>query len=91
MPVNPQGEAYAALQALIAQLADNDVPALSRVTATISVAPYLEAITRTLVDDALADGASWDDLGQAFGTSEMNVRARFGSYRTYDDDDEAED
>jgi len=90
MPVNPEGEAFAALRALIEQLADNDVPAISRITATISVAPYLEAITRTLVDDARADGASWDDIGQAFATSEMNVRARFDSYRTYDDDDEDE-
>jgi hypothetical protein len=91
MPIDPQGEPFVALNQLVAQLIDEDVPALSRLHANIAAVSYLEAINRQLVEDALAQGASWQELADVFVTSVANVQMRFGSYRNYDDDDEIKD
>jgi hypothetical protein len=88
MPIDPQGEPFVALNQLVAQLVHEDVPALSRLHAAIAAVSYLEAINRQLVDDALAQGATWQELADVFVTSVANVQARFGSYRNYDDDEE---
>ncbi len=68
------------------QIADEGETALSRLSSTILASQYLEALTRALVDEAREAGATWDDLGNTFGTTPANVRARFGRYRKYDDD-----
>lgn len=73
---------------LVDQVADEKEEALARVSSSIAASQYLEALTRSLVDEAREAGASWDDIGQAFGTTDANVRARFGSYRRYEDDEE---
>ncbi|HUQ62630.1 MAG TPA: hypothetical protein VM121_02610 [Acidimicrobiales bacterium] len=88
MPVDPEGEPYVALSQLLAQLIDEDVAPLARVHASIAAVSYLEAINRQLVDDAMAQGATWQELADVFVTSIPNVQNRFGSYRNYDDDDE---
>lgn len=80
-------ETLAALRSLFEQAADADAPLTNRLTASVAAAPYLEALTRSLVNDARDDGATWDDLAHSFGTTPQNVRARFGSYRSYDDDE----
>jgi transcriptional regulator with GAF, ATPase, and Fis domain len=86
MPIDTSGESFLALRALLDQIADNHSPASTRIAATIAAQQYLEALTRSLVDQALEEeGASWDDLAHAFGTTPANVKARFGSYRRYDD------
>ena len=81
----PTDEVVLALRSLIAQMGDPSVSTVSRIAASISVGPYIEAFTRRLVDQVREEGASWDDLAHAFGTSPQNVRSRFGSYREYDD------
>ncbi|MGI9022160.1 MAG: hypothetical protein ACR2HV_02780 [Acidimicrobiales bacterium] len=86
MPIDTSGESFVALRSLLDQVADNTSPAASRIHATIAAQQFLEALTRTLVDEALEEGASWDDLAQSFGTTPANVKSRFGTYRTYDDD-----
>jgi len=68
------------------QIADDREAAVARLSSSIAAAQYLEALTRSLVDEAREQGASWDDLGNSFGTTGANVRARFGSYRRYDDE-----
>ncbi|MDQ4134172.1 MAG: hypothetical protein M3179_13455 [Actinomycetota bacterium] len=85
--MTPEGpdEVVLALRGLIDQMGDESVPVVSRIAASVQVNPYLEAFTRRLVDEAREEGASWDDLAHAFGTSPQNVKSRFGSYRDYDD------
>lgn len=80
-------ETLAALRSLFEQAADDGKPLTDRLTASVAAAPYLEALTRSLVNDARDTGATWDDLAHSFGTTPTNVRARFGSYRSYDDDE----
>jgi hypothetical protein len=85
VPIDTTGESFVAMRSLLDQIADNDSPAATRIAATIAAQQFLEALTRTLVDQALEEeGATWDDLAHAFGTSPENVKARFGSYRRYD-------
>ena len=85
LPIDTSGEAFIALRSLLDQVADNDSPATARIAATIAAQQYLEALTRTLVDEALEqEGATWDDLAESFGTTPANVKSRFGSYRRYD-------
>lgn len=91
MAEDPRAELFVAIRSLLDQIADDSIPAISRISATISMQSYLEALTRQLVGQARKDGASWDDLGQVFVTSAANVQARFGTYRQYDDEDEEED
>lgn len=81
-------EAITALRSLVEQAADPDAPTTNRLTASVAASPYLEALTRNLVNVAREGGATWDDLAQSFGTTPTNVKARFGSYRSYDDDDD---
>lgn len=88
MADDPRTELFTALRSLLDQIADDDIPAISRIASTIASQAYLEALTRNLVDQARDQGASWDDLGQVFVTSAANVQNRFGTYRNYDDDDE---
>ncbi|MGQ0744180.1 MAG: hypothetical protein ACT4OS_07585 [Acidimicrobiales bacterium] len=76
------------LRHMIDQLADESESALARVSSAIAVGGYMEALTRSLVAEARSQGASWDDLGHSFGTTGVNVSARFGDYRRYDDDDD---
>jgi hypothetical protein len=84
LPIDTSGESFLALRSLLDQLADNESPATARIAATIAAQQYLEALTRTLVDEALEEGATWDDLAESFGTTPANVKSRFGSYRRYD-------
>ncbi len=70
---------------MLEQTVDDDTPALARITATLAAGGYLEALTRELVREAREEGRSWDELGEVFGSSALNVKSRFGSYREYDD------
>ncbi|MGH9190091.1 MAG: hypothetical protein ACRD0Q_08680 [Acidimicrobiales bacterium] len=79
-------EILGTIAALMAQTANETEGPNERVVSAIAAAQYLEALTRSLVDEACEAGASWDDLGNLFGTTGANVKARFGAYRTYDDE-----
>lgn len=68
------------------QIADDRESALTRLASSIAASQYLETLTRSLVDEAREQGASWDELGSTFGTTGANARARFGSYRRYEDE-----
>lgn len=58
----------------------------ARLASAIAAGAYLEAVVRSLVNESLEQGSTWDEIGEAFGTSPTNVKARFGTYRKYDDD-----
>lgn len=81
-------ESILALRSLVDQAADAEASITDRLAATVAASPYLDALTRSLVNDARENGSTWDDLAHSFGTTPANVRARFGSYRSYGDDDE---
>jgi hypothetical protein len=87
MPEEHLTEVITALRSLVEQAADSAEPVTARLTASVAAAPYLEALTRNLVNDAREHGASWEDIAHSFGTTPANVKARFGSYRSYDDDE----
>jgi hypothetical protein len=86
VPIDTSGESFTALRSLLDQIADNDIAPASRIAATIAAQQFLESLTRRLVSEAREQGVTWDELGEAFGTTPANVRSRFGSYRSYDDD-----
>lgn len=90
MSTRPQDEPLSALAGLIQQLDDDEVPPLSRIHAGIAAQQYLEALNRLNVDAALQGGATWQELADVYVTSVANVKARFGSYRDYDDEPEAD-
>lgn len=71
----------ARLSGCLAQIDDEGADISSRISAANAARPYLEALTRDLVDQALAEGQSWEDIAALFGSSPQNVRQRFGSYR----------
>lgn len=87
VPIDTSGESYVALRSLLDQIADNGSPATARIHATIAAGAFLESLTRRLVEEAIDEGISWDDLAVPFGTTAANVKSRFGSYRRYDDDE----
>ncbi len=78
-------EVLVGLSRLLAQARDDTAPPTARITAAIAARNYLEAFTRRLVNEAREVGSSWEEIGQLFGTSAMNARARFGDYRDYGD------
>lgn len=69
----------------LVQAGDAALPMEARVAAVNIAHQYLEALTRELVAEAREAGQSWEDLADVFGTSAQNLKARFGSYREYDD------
>ena len=83
-----RNELIETVRVLLDQVADSAAEPVPRISSAMAAAQYLEALTRSLVDDAREAGATWDDLGSVFGTTGANVRARFGSYRDYDDSSE---
>ncbi len=86
--VDPNDEAIVALYRLLAQARDETTPPLSRITASIAARTFLESLTRRLVVEAREGGAGWEEIAVVFGTSPMNIKARFGDLRQYDDEDE---
>jgi AraC-like DNA-binding protein len=78
-------DSRALLDHCLAQSADTSIPVTERITAANIARQYLEALTRELVEEAREGGHSWEDLATVLRTSPANVRARFGSYRDYDD------
>ncbi len=83
--VDPADEATFGLYRLLAQARDETTPPLSRITAAIAARTFLESITHRLVGEAREGGASWEEIAVVFGSSPMNVKARFGDYNRYDD------
>ncbi len=83
--VDRNDEITVALYRLIAQARDESTAPLSRITAVIAARTYLESFTRRLVAEAREAGAGWEEIAVVFGTSPMNVKARFGDYNQYDD------
>lgn len=81
-------ELYDTIQRLLAQASDPGNDIMSRIASCNAASGYFEAYIRSLVDEAHDDGATWDDLGQMFGTTGANTKARFGAYRRYGDDDD---
>lgn len=69
----------------LAQAEDDSLSLEGRLAAVNIARQYLEGLTREMVDEAREAGQSWDDLATIFGTSTPNLKARFGSYREYDD------
>ncbi len=69
----------------LVQAADEALPIEGRLAAVNIARQYLEAMTREMVTEAREAGQSWEDLADVFGTSAQNLKARFGSYREYDD------
>ena len=86
--VDPHDETTVALYRLLSQCRDDASPPLSRVTAAIAARTFLESLTRRLVGEAREAGAGWEEIAVVFGTSPMNVKARFGDYNRYDDEAE---
>jgi hypothetical protein len=86
MAMQARDEVAAQLAHLIGESTDASSPALSRLQTLITAAQYLETLRRYLVDEAREQGTSWEDIAQAFGTSVVNVRQRFDTYRRYDED-----
>jgi Arc/MetJ family transcription regulator len=83
--VSAQLEYIVALNSLVAQIADASQPAVVRIAATNIARTYLEAATRSLVEDAREQGASWLDIADVFATTERNIRARFDAVHDYDE------
>ena len=79
----PKPEYVVALNSLFAQMSDTSVRALVRIACTNIARTYLESATRSLVEDARAEGATWLEIADVFATSERNVRARFDSLHDY--------
>jgi hypothetical protein len=84
MAVSTQPEYVVGLNSLVAQMCDTSVPAVIRIAATNIARTYLEAVTRSLVEEALNEGATWLEIADVFATSEKNIRSRFGDLRDYD-------
>ncbi len=80
-----QDEVLLGLNRLIEQAQDDSTPVTSRIVAVIAARNYLEALTRRLVNEAREAGSSWEELGQLFGTSAVNAKARYGDYKDYGD------
>ena len=83
--IDPNDEVVFALSRLFDQMRDPEIPALSRITATVSARTYLEALTRRIVNEAREKGSTWEEIGVLFGTSAVNAKARYGDYNEYDD------
>lgn len=81
-------ELYDTIQRLLAQANDPSNDILSRIASCNAASGYFEAYVRSLVDEAHDEGATWDELGQMFGTTGANTKARFGAYRRYGGDDD---
>lgn len=77
-------EVLLGLSRLIGQASDSTTAVASRIVAVIAARNYLEALTRRLVNEARDEGTSWEDIGQLFGTSAVNAKARYGDYHNYD-------
>jgi hypothetical protein len=80
-----QDEVLLGLTRLIDQAQDESTPVTSRIVAVIAARNYLEAFTRRLVNEAREAGSTWEELGQLFGTSAVNTKARYGDYNDYGD------
>ncbi len=80
-----QDEVRLGLNRLIDQAQDDSTPVTSRIVAVIAARNYLEALTRRLVNEAREAGSTWEELGQLFGTSAVNAKARYGDYNDYGD------
>ncbi len=89
--VDPSDEPVVALYRLLTQARDATTPPLSRITAAIAARTFLESLTRRLVVEAREGGATWEEIAVVFGTSPMNIKARFGDYRQYEDEEDGED
>jgi hypothetical protein len=81
----PQDEVLLGLSSLIDQAQDESIAVTSRIVAVIAARNYLEALTRRLVNEARQEGSTWEQLGQLFGTSAVNAKARYGDYNDYGD------
>ncbi len=86
--VDPRDEAIVALYRLLAQARDASTAPLSRITAAINARTFLESLTRRLVVEAREGGSTWEEIAVVFATSPMNVKARFGDYNRYDDQED---
>ena len=81
-------ESIAGLRSLVAQITDPSLPAVSRIAATNATRSFLEATTRSLVEQARKEGATWLEIADLFATSERNVKARFGDLHDYGDNED---
>ena len=83
----PQSESIVGLRSLVDQITDTSQPAATRIAATNAARSYLEAVTRNLVEQALKEGTTWQEIADLFVTSERNVKARFGDLHDYGDNE----
>ncbi len=83
--VSTQPEYVAGLNSLVAQMFDTSVPAVIRIAATNIARTYLEAVTRSLVEEAREEGATWLEIADVFATSERNIKSRFANIRDYEE------
>lgn len=83
--VSTQPEYVAGLNSLVGQMFDTSVPAVIRIAATNIARTYLEAVTRSLVEEAREEGATWLEIADVFATSERNVKSRFADLRDYEE------
>ena len=86
MTDDPSRELVDHIRRLLQQAADPAAPPVPRITAVLAIKPYVESLTRQLVEDARRAGSSWDDLAAVFATSAANLQLRFGDMRSYDDE-----
>lgn len=72
--------AWEALQPLVGHL-----PPLDQAAAFIEIADYLSFCGREAVTAGRDAGATWSDVGQAFGISKQGAQQRFGKPHTWTD------
>ena len=82
-----EAESIVGLRHLVDQISDTSRPAAARIAATNAARSFLEAVTRNLVELALKEGTTWQEIADLFVTSERNVKARFGDLHDYGDND----
>jgi len=72
-----QDELKRAVERLVRDLCSGDAGALDRAVLSMRVAEAAERLARVEVDSARRDGATWQDVGDAFGTNRQAAHERF--------------
>lgn len=78
MSEDPKLELIAAIHSLVDQTANEGEHVTARLTSTLAAGSYLHALTNALIADARDLGLTWDQIGEALGTSGALARGRYG-------------
>lgn len=72
-----QNEMEKAVARLVRDLCPGEAGPLDRAVSSMRVADAAERLARIEVDAARQDGATWQDVGDAFGTNRQAAHERF--------------